>query len=44
MATLEVTGADLSWPLSLAIPADRTPGAATKALIALVRAVFRNPE
>ncbi|BCY13485.1 LysR family transcriptional regulator [Actinoplanes sp. L3-i22] len=44
VATLEVTGADLSWPLSLAIPADRTPGAATKALIALVRAVFRNPE
>ncbi|WP_436528179.1 LysR family transcriptional regulator [Actinoplanes sp. HUAS TT8] len=44
VAILEVTGADLRWPLSLAIPADRAPGAATRALIALVRAVFRNPE
>ncbi len=44
VAVLEVTGADLQWPMSLAIPADRAPGAATRALIALVRAVFRNPE
>jgi DNA-binding transcriptional LysR family regulator len=44
VATLRVTGADLSWPLSLAIPADRAPGAATTELISLVRAVFRHPE
>jgi DNA-binding transcriptional LysR family regulator len=43
VAILEVTGADLQWPMSLAIPADRPPGAATQALISLVKAVFRNP-
>ncbi|GAA4589005.1 DNA-binding transcriptional LysR family regulator [Actinoplanes octamycinicus] len=36
VAVLPVTGADLRWPLSLAMPADRTPGAATRALIDLV--------
>lgn len=44
VAVLEVTGADLRWPMSLAIPSDRAPGAAAKALISLIRAVFRNPE
>ncbi|WP_203829778.1 LysR family transcriptional regulator [Actinoplanes palleronii] len=41
VAVLSVTGADLSWPLSLAIPADRAVGAATRALIDLVLAVFQ---
>lgn len=36
LATLTVTGADLEWPLSLATPADRAPGAATRALISLI--------
>jgi DNA-binding transcriptional LysR family regulator len=35
IATMPVTGADLRWPLSLAVPADRPPGAAARALIAL---------
>ncbi|MFI1994999.1 LysR family transcriptional regulator [Actinoplanes sp. NPDC020271] len=43
VAVLEVTGADLQWPMSLAIPADRAPGAATRALISLVRSVFPDP-
>jgi DNA-binding transcriptional LysR family regulator len=40
VARLEVTGADLRWPLGLARPADRAPGAATRALIALVHEFF----
>lgn len=36
VTTLAVTGADLRWTLSLATPADRTPGAAARALVALV--------
>ncbi|BCJ41305.1 LysR family transcriptional regulator [Actinoplanes ianthinogenes] len=38
VTALPVTGADLRWPLSLAMPADRRPGAATRALISLVSA------
>ena len=36
LTRLTVTGADLQWPLSLATPADRTPGAAARALIDLI--------
>ncbi|WP_328459713.1 LysR family transcriptional regulator [Actinoplanes sp. NBC_00393] len=36
VVSLPVTGADLVWPLSLAVPADRTPGTATRALITLL--------
>ena len=36
VTTLVVTDADLRWPLSLATPTDRTPGAAARALIALL--------
>jgi DNA-binding transcriptional LysR family regulator len=32
-----VTGADLLWPLALAVPADRPPSAAARAMIALAR-------
>ena len=35
-AVLAVAGADLEWPLSLAVPADRALGAAARALVALV--------
>ncbi|WIM94552.1 hypothetical protein ACTOB_006583 [Actinoplanes oblitus] len=38
VTVLPVTGADLCWPLSLAIAADRAPGAATRALITLLPA------
>jgi DNA-binding transcriptional LysR family regulator len=38
--TLTVTGADLRWPLGLARPADRTPSAASRALIAVVHEVL----
>ncbi|MEV6348439.1 LysR family transcriptional regulator [Actinoplanes sp. NPDC051851] len=38
VVTAEVSGADLRWPLSLAVPSDRSPGAATRAMIDLVRA------
>jgi DNA-binding transcriptional LysR family regulator len=31
IAAVPVTGADLSWPISLAVPAGRTPGAAARA-------------
>lgn len=34
---LTVTGADLGWPVSLAVPTDRTPSAAAQAMIALTR-------
>lgn len=37
VATLTVEDADLRWPLSLAVPADRGPGAAARAMIALAR-------
>ena len=37
VTSVPVTGADLVWPLSLAVPADRTPGAAARALIDLLR-------
>jgi DNA-binding transcriptional LysR family regulator len=37
LAVLTVTGADLQWPLSLAAPADHSPGAAARSLIALTR-------
>ncbi|MBD3780176.1 MAG: LysR family transcriptional regulator [Micrococcales bacterium] len=37
VVTREVGGADLRWPLSLATPADRRPGAAAAALARLVR-------
>lgn len=36
VAVIPVTGADLTWPLSLAIADDRTPGAAARALITLL--------
>ncbi|GLX99657.1 MULTISPECIES: LysR family transcriptional regulator [Actinoplanes] len=36
VVTLPVSGADLTWPLSLALPADGVPGAAVRALIALL--------
>lgn len=36
ITALPVTGADLDWPLYLASPADRAPGAAARAFIALV--------
>ncbi|MEV0902728.1 LysR family transcriptional regulator [Actinoplanes sp. NPDC049802] len=35
IAVMPVTGADLRWPLSLAVPAARAPSAAARALIAL---------
>jgi DNA-binding transcriptional LysR family regulator len=31
LAVLRVTGADLDWPISLATPVGRTPGAAARA-------------
>ncbi|MCG8927956.1 LysR family transcriptional regulator [Lentzea sp. CC55] len=40
VATLEVTGADLRWPIGLARPADRAPTAAARALIAVVHETF----
>ncbi|MEU8243324.1 LysR family transcriptional regulator [Actinoplanes missouriensis] len=42
VAVVPVTGADLVWPLSLAIAADRTPGAAARALITLLTDAIRN--
>ncbi|GGU39170.1 LysR family transcriptional regulator [Lentzea flava] len=41
VTTLKVTGADLRWPLGLARPADRTPTAAARALIAVVHEIVR---
>ncbi|MEV6301398.1 LysR family transcriptional regulator [Actinoplanes sp. NPDC051861] len=43
VVTLPVTGADLRWPLSLAVPADRTPGAAARALITMVADFLPDP-
>jgi DNA-binding transcriptional LysR family regulator len=43
LTRLTVAGADLQWPLSLATPADRTPGAAARALISLVDDYLRTP-
>ena len=37
VAVLEVDDADLVWPLSLAVPADRAPSAAARAMIGLAR-------
>ncbi|MDN3028532.1 LysR family transcriptional regulator [Streptomyces sp. S.PB5] len=37
VATLTVSDADLDWPLSLASPSDRTPGAAARAMIEMAR-------
>ncbi|MTD15362.1 LysR family transcriptional regulator [Nakamurella sp. YIM 132087] len=34
--TIRVTGAELDWPLSVAVPADRAPGAAVTALLELI--------
>jgi DNA-binding transcriptional LysR family regulator len=42
VTTLKVTGADLRWPLGLARPADRTPSAASRALIEVVHEVFKH--
>ena len=36
LSWLTVTGADLRWPMGLAAPADRTPSAAARALLAMV--------
>lgn len=36
LARLRVTGADLVWPLSLAIPTDRRASAATRALVEVI--------
>ena len=35
VSVMPVTGADLRWPLSLAVPGDRPPGAAARALVTL---------
>ncbi|GAA1648535.1 LysR family transcriptional regulator [Actinoplanes couchii] len=35
LSSIPVTGADLRWPLSLAVPDDRAPSAAARALITL---------
>ncbi|WP_229076012.1 LysR family transcriptional regulator [Actinoplanes sp. DH11] len=43
VAVVPVTGADLVWPLSLAVAADRTPGAAARALITLLTETVRTP-
>ncbi|MGY0020565.1 LysR family transcriptional regulator [Streptomyces sp. cg35] len=43
LAVIPVTGADLHWPLSLAVPADRPPSAAARALIDLLRASVPSP-
>jgi DNA-binding transcriptional LysR family regulator len=37
VAVLRVEDADLRWPLSLAVPADRAPSAAARAMFALAR-------
>lgn len=36
LARITVTGADLRWPMSLAVPAARTPSAAARALITMI--------
>jgi DNA-binding transcriptional LysR family regulator len=36
LARLTVTGADLTWPMSLAVPAARSPNAAARALLAMI--------
>lgn len=41
VAVLEVDDADLTWPLSLAVPADRAPSAAARAMIGLAREFVR---
>ena len=41
IAVLEVDGADLVWPLSLAVPAARAPSAAARAMIGLAREFVR---
>jgi DNA-binding transcriptional LysR family regulator len=38
LARITVTGADLKWPVSLAVPARRAPSAAARALMAMVEA------
>jgi DNA-binding transcriptional LysR family regulator len=42
LARLTVTGADLRWPMSLAVPAARTPSAAARALITMIEQAGRN--
>jgi DNA-binding transcriptional LysR family regulator len=39
LARLTVTGADLTWPMSLAIPAARAPSAAARALTAMIEEI-----
>ncbi|MFG2358808.1 LysR family transcriptional regulator [Streptomyces sp. NPDC048521] len=41
VATLTVLDADLEWPLSLASPSERTPGAAARAMMATAREFVR---
>jgi DNA-binding transcriptional LysR family regulator len=41
VAVLEVDDADLVWPLSLAVPADRAPSAAARAMTGLAREFVR---
>ncbi|WP_435129651.1 LysR family transcriptional regulator [Actinacidiphila sp. bgisy144] len=41
LARLTVTGVDLRWPLSLAVPTDRAPSGAARAMIALTRDFVR---
>ncbi|HEX7162739.1 MAG TPA: LysR substrate-binding domain-containing protein [Trebonia sp.] len=36
LARVTVTGADLTWPMSLAVPAARAPSAAARALLAMI--------
>jgi DNA-binding transcriptional LysR family regulator len=38
LARITVTGADLNWRMSLAVPAGRAPSAAARALIAMIEA------
>jgi DNA-binding transcriptional LysR family regulator len=41
---IPVTGADLTWPVSLACASDRVPSAAASALIDLVRETISHEE
>ncbi|GAA2607725.1 hypothetical protein GCM10010424_69970 [Streptomyces lienomycini] len=43
VATLTVSDANLEWPLSLALPAERAQGAATRAMIAMARELLSRP-
>jgi DNA-binding transcriptional LysR family regulator len=43
LAVIPVTGAELQWPLSLAVPSDRPTSAAARALLALVDELVRSP-